>query len=206
MADLLRMLKQSELELLPLTIRRFESSTPNFDFGFEIIWRKQTKLFLPYFLTLPTPKNIEQKIYFLRGFDLPGHFPLIITTFLNEENLQRLIEAEISGIDLCGNGVIIANEWFIYRSGAKNKFPAKSAIKNIYRGASSLIGRTLLLKNEFENASGILSEIEKRGGKTTLPTVSKVLKELENELIVNKSDGVKLINPNIIFFFYLTRL
>ena len=197
MVNLENLLKQqNSLEFPPLKIEQIESDVPSFNSVFQIQWGGKSKLFVADMFSTPTPKNIKNKIYSSKKFNLPKYFPLLVTTYLSEENLQRLISAEISGIDLCGNGVVIADNWFVYRSGAKNKFPSNAPIKNIYRGTSSIIASVFLLKSEFQTVGDILSEVEIRGGKTTLATVSKVLKVLEEELIISRNQSIKLINPN----------
>lgn len=196
MKGLLQNLNQNKLKLSPLEIEKIEKADSANSSTFQIKWKENSKVFLAHVFSTPTPKNIESRIYSIKKSVSPDYFPLLITTYLSEENLQRLIDEEVSGIDLCGNGVVIADDWFIYRSGAKNKFPSNAPIKNIFRGTSSIVARVFLIKNEFQNAGEILSEIENRGGKTTLSTVSKVVKTLEEELIISKSQTIKLINPN----------
>ena len=106
-----------------------------------------------------------------------------------------MAEAEISGIDLSGNGVVvIPGKLFVYRAGAKNKFLSNAPIKNVFRGTSSLVPRVFFTKAEYQNVGEILSEITKRGGKTTFPTVSKVLKALEEELLIAKGEKVRLLD------------
>ena len=106
-----------------------------------------------------------------------------------------MAEAEISGIDLSGNGIVIVpGKMFIYRSGEPNKFRSSEPIKNIYRGSSSIVARTLLIRQEYSTVNEVLDEIVKRRGKPTLGTVSKVLKSLENDLLISRNQGVRLID------------
>ena len=54
--------------------------------------------------------------------------------------------------------------------------------------------RVFFAKPEYENVGEVLDEITARGGKTTLSTVSKVLKTLEEELLVGKGEKIRLLN------------
>ena len=114
---------------------------------------------------------------------------------MSEDALKRLFEAEISGIDLSGNGVVVVpDKLFVYRAGAKNKFLSNAPIKNVFRGTSSLIRGVFFAKPEYENVGEVLEEIKKRGGRTTFSTVSKVLKTLEEELIIGKGEKIRLLD------------
>lgn len=176
----------------------------------SIGWKDGSEYFLPEILGEASPKQIEMSLYRLgdktarkdkKKSAEKSLFPLIIAPYLSEQTLNRLAEEEISGIDLSGNGVVvIPGKLFVYRAGAKNKFLSNAPIKNVFRGTSSLVARVFFTKPEFENVGEILNEITRLGGSTTFPTVSKVLKTLEEELIIAKNgkirllDGKKLLN------------
>ena len=56
--------------------------------------------------------------------------------------IGRLEETGVSGLDLCGNGIVIVKgELLVVRSGLPNRFPRSEPIRNVYRGDSSLVGR-----------------------------------------------------------------
>lgn len=77
------------------------------------------------------------------------------------------------------------------RPGKPNKFPDTSPIKKIYEGTSSLVCRALLLNPKgFTSLYEIVDFINQRNGSITTGTVSKVLKSLEEELIVSKSESI----------------
>lgn len=115
--------------------------------------------------------------------------------YLSPDALDRLAAESVSGIDLSGNGVVtVPGEWFVYRNGAKNRFPSSAPIKNVFRGASSLVPRVLLLSQSFSSVGDVLEEIERRGGTITLPTVSKVLKVLEEELLVGREETIRVLD------------
>lgn len=152
-----------------------------------------------------TPKQIETAILRLGKYTGAAatkgrraqkrFYPLIVAPYLSEKTLNRLAEAEIGGIDLSGNGVVVVpDKLFIYRTGEKNKFLSSAPIKNIFRGTSSLVARTFFAKPDYETVGEVLEEITKRGGRTTFSTVSKVLKTLEEELIIGKSKRIRLLD------------
>jgi hypothetical protein len=118
--------------------------------------------------------------------------------WLSNEQLKELENLGVSGIDLCGNGIItVPPELFVLRSGSPNKYRASRLIKRVYRGVSSLVARVFLMRPKFNSVSEILDEIIQREGKTTLPTVSKALSQLEEDLVVDRSDGqIKLLQAD----------
>jgi len=54
---------------------------------------------------------------------------------------------------LCGNGVVgVPGEFFVFRTGAENRFPTYTPIKNIYRRNTSMVARALLTDPDFRSA------------------------------------------------------
>jgi hypothetical protein len=129
-----------------------------------------------------------------------GLLPLVVVSYLDEQALDALEVQSVSGIDLCGNGVVIVpGEWFLRRTGSPNLFRAEGVIKNVYRKNSSVVARLFLARSEFDSVQDALDELGRRDGRVTLSTVSKVCKRLEEDLIVErKREGVtklRLIQP-----------
>jgi hypothetical protein len=170
----------------------------------NVAWKNDAEKFVVEILGQATPKQVETKILRLEKFtgSINGgraarkrFYPLVVAPYLSEKTLNRLAEAEISGIDLSGNGVVIVpDKLFIYRTGEKNKFLSSAPIKNIFRGTSSLAARVFFARPEYENVGEVLEEITRRGGRTTFSTVSKVLKTLEEELIISKGERISLLD------------
>ena len=126
----------------------------------------------------------------------PDLLPLVIVPYLGPKALERLIAAGVSGLDLCGNGVInVPGQWFVFRTGEKNRFPSSLPIKNIYRGASSIVARVFLLRPNYQSVNEVRDEILKRKGDVSLSTVSKVLKALQEDLIISRNDEIRLLQP-----------
>jgi hypothetical protein len=123
--------------------------------------------------------------------------PLVIVPSLSEEQLHSLEKRQISGVDLCGNGVLVIPGLSVFRAGTPNRFPASRPLKRVYEGTSSLVARIFLLRPEFKSVSQIKDEVLARGGNITLSTVSKALKQLEEDAIVSKSkDGIRLLQAD----------
>ncbi len=133
----------------------------------------------------------NQALYFAERLNMK---PLVLVPWLSEEQLLSLERRNVSGIDLCGNGVLLAPGISVFRSGSPNKFPASRPIRRIYEGTSSLVARVFLLKPKYRTVSAVYEEVISRGGEITLPTVSKALKQLEDDVIIVKSsDGIRLV-------------
>ncbi len=124
--------------------------------------------------------------------------PLVIVPWLSDNQLISLEKQGISGLDLCGNGVItIPGQLFVFRSGQPNKFPTSRPIRKVYEGTSSLVARVFLLKPEYDSVVQILNEITRRGGNITLPTVSKALRQLEEDVIIwRDKNEIKVVQPD----------
>ena len=70
-------------------------------------------------------------------------------------------------------------------------------VKNVYQGSSSLVARVFLLKPVYTSVQQIVEEIETRGGFVTQPTVSKALKQLEEDVIIwRDKNEIKLVQPD----------
>lgn len=123
--------------------------------------------------------------------------PLLVVPYLRESQLQELQQRQLSGIDLCGNGVvIIPGKAFVYRTGAKNQFPDSTPTKFAYRGATSQVARVFLCQRQFESLKDIEATMKKRGGEVVLSTISKALKRLDSDLIIDRSgDAIRLLQP-----------
>jgi hypothetical protein len=122
---------------------------------------------------------------------------MVVVPYLSPRALDRLREEKVSGIDLSGNClVVVPGEWFIRSTGAKNRYPARASIKNVYRGVSSLVARVFFARPDFPSVQDILNEILSRGGKITLPTVSKALKGLEEDLLVGREEIIRVLQPD----------
>ena len=208
---MLEQLRRGKVSLPPLSFRFLEykpvrADNLRVDAFIEASWRKVKARFAVECKSLSTPKAFQAGLDRLKSLSLPrGCQPLLFMPFLNESQLEGLEREAISGIDLCGNGVVIVPGRFaIFRSGKPNRFSSSALIKNIYRRNSSMVGRVFLARSGFGGVQEICREINSRNrlvnlwGKKpmNLSTVSKSLQTLEQDLIIERGDGIRLLQPD----------
>ena len=150
-------------------------------------------------LTTATPKAITETINALKNAfaesSLQEIVPMIVAPYIGDKQAELLSNNNISWIDLSGNMLIkIPPSIYIEKTGKPNKFPDTAPIKKIYQGTSSLVSRALLLKPEgFSSLNEIVDFINERNSKITTGTVSKVLKSLEEDLLINRTKSNILV-------------
>ncbi|WP_394796895.1 hypothetical protein [Armatimonas sp.] len=128
----------------------------------------------------------------------PGHYPLIVLPYLSEKHLDTLAKNRVSGLDLCGNGLILVpGHWLIRQSGKPNRFRIEQTLRNPYQGKASLVGRTLLQQGTFAKLDDLHAEIVRRGGEASLALVSRAVQRLEEDVVTLRTEGsrVRLVQP-----------
>lgn len=208
--ELLERLKRKEFTFPPVDLELLEvpfiDTTSRLYRVLDITWRRKRCRFLFEYKTLSTPKSLEtamaQVQRYAKEFSLR---PLVIVPYLPERSI-RLLESEgISGIDLSGNGVILAPNFAVRRSGQPNRFKEAAAIRNVFWGNSSVLARCFLLRPEFSSLNQLRTfAIERfRGAKEnsesilTKGTVSKVARALEEENIITRlKEGIRLTDSD----------
>jgi hypothetical protein len=208
--EIIEQLRRGKVSLLPLQFRFLEGQPDQagkrrFDALVEATWQKSKARFAVQCKSISTPKAFQNGVNLLRSSQFPkGYRPMLIMPFLSQAQLQELEREGISGIDLCGNGVVIAqNKFGVFRSGETNRFPSSAPIKNVYRKNSSMVGRVFLIRPGYDTVQEICSEINRRNilvnrwdkGPMSLSTVSKSLKILEEDLIVGRNAIIRLLQP-----------
>lgn len=176
--------------LMEATILRHRCKTYRFAVEYKRLWTPQAFLGAVQKAQLvpPPPSGRSQR-------DL---LPLVVLPYLSEDQLRELVERAVSGLDLCGNGVLTVPQdgLLLFRTGRPNRFRTSVPLKNVYRGASALVARTLLLRADYSSVDALWQETRMRGAAVSLATVSKVLKALEEDLIVSrKSRTLRLLQP-----------
>lgn len=133
--------------------------------------------------------------------------PMVILPYLSDEHLARLQEHDLSGLDLCGNGLLLdPPRLFVLRTGAKSRFPTTNATPSIYQShnVSSLIPRIFLLVPHFLGIHAVLDACRERIMQSSaeppllsLPTVSRTVSRLEQDLAISRKGRVlKLEDPD----------
>jgi len=141
-----------------------------------------------------TPQNILRSARQLADYfdkaKKTNMVPLVIAPYIGAKQAKILADKGISWLDLSGNmSIRVSNRVYIERTGKPNRFPDTAPIKKIFQGTSSLVSRALLLKPEgFSSLYEIVDFINNRNAKITLSTVSKVLKSLEEDLLIDKGE------------------
>ena len=202
----LERLRKGLLEFPPLLLELL-SIQPNLpdkpglsaDAILSVRWRERCYRFIVESKARSTPKILRECVAQATAYaDPPDRYPMIMVPYLSPGQLTVLEANDVSAIDACGNGVIVVpGELLVLKTGQPNRYPDSAPLKNPYAGVSSLVARAFLLVPEFEQVSGIRAAIEARGGRLALPTVSKALKCLEDDLIVGrKTRRIRLLQPD----------
>jgi hypothetical protein len=123
--------------------------------------------------------------------------PLVQVPYLAPDHLDYLVRLGVSGVDLCGNGVVlIPNRLCVVRSGQPNQYRDSRPLNNPFRGRSALVARTLLTEPSWPSLGKMVRWIGDAGADLSLAQASKAIRALEEELIVSKLGGViKLKDP-----------
>jgi len=202
---------RGKISLPPLSFRVLEGEPEvrgnrRLDALVEVSWRDNTARFAVECKSLSTPRAFQDGINLLKSLSLSkGCWPMLFLPFLSEGQLKEMEREGISGIDLCGNGVVIVPGIFaVFRSGVKNRFSSSAPIKNVYRKNSSMVGRVFLARPGYETVQEICSEINQRNmlvnswdkRPMSLSTVSKSLKTLEEDLIVERTGIIRLLQSD----------
>lgn len=197
---ILAKLKQG-LQLGPLKITFAQKASERNDDVDAIVYvslQNYSEQFIVECKSTNTPRAVKDAIARIK--DLTGKtrgLPMIVVPYLKEQRLLELQESGVSGVDLCGNGIINApGRLFTYITGRPNLYPDSAPSKYAYRGKTSLVARAFLCRGNFSQLEEIQNEIERRGGDIAISTISKALKRLEEDVIVERTqDGIQLLQP-----------
>lgn len=209
-SDILDAFRNRTVELLPLALELTEAEpcleangrTLRPDAYIEARWGGRSHTFVAEFKVQTTPKSFIAAIAQLRAYARSaGLPPLLVSPYLSPERLQELEAKDVSGVDLCGNGVVtIPNKILVVRTGNPNRFPASRGIANPYQGSSSLVARAFLSRPRYDSVQEVKGEVTRRGGRVSLGTVSKALKSLEEDLMIRRQGRTSaLLQPDELF-------
>jgi hypothetical protein len=184
-------LAKRQLQLPPLSFRLLPDTPSQIDALLEASWKDRSWQFATELMRLATPKILRDATAAIAATAKANRLnPMIVVPYLSTENVTFLEQRGVSGVDLGGNGVVVVpGELLVVRTGNPNRFPRSVSIRNVYAGDSSLVARAFLAKPAYTTVGEIGKTIVELGGNITLSTVSKVLKALENDLIVSRDKG-----------------
>ncbi len=169
-----------------------------------ISWGRREFRFAVQCKALSTPKVFATaQDEALRGATAIGLAPLIFVPYLSPEQITELEIRGVSGLDLCGNGIIVVpGELLVVRGGNANPFRPEGRIKNVYRKNSSIVAQVFLLRPKFESVGDVEKMISAQGGTISLATISKVIATLDADLVIEREASpatklkrVRLLQP-----------
>lgn len=141
-----------------------------------------------------TPQTIQLAMVQAESAAKSGEWPMIQVPFLSADRLEELEREGVSGVDLCGNGVVIVpGRLYVMRSGAPNRYRDSRPLSNPYRGRSAMVARVLLQCPEWNSLSELAEAVKTTGAKLSLPQVSKAVQALCEDLIASKRAGVIIL-------------
>ena len=138
-----------------------------------------------------TPQSVQLAIAQARAAAADSaELPMIQVPFLSRARLQDLEREGVSGVDLCGNGLIVVpGRLFVLRSGEPNRYRDSRPLNNPYRGRSAMVARMLLIRPRWESLSALAAKVREAGAALSLPQVSKAVQALAEDLVVSKEAG-----------------
>lgn len=206
-----RVLWEGALSLPPLRFSPLNATAANREdlnrAMIEARWGVSRYRFVVEIKAQSTPMIFQDALNRIRRASFPrSTYPMILMPYLNTNQLENLEKEQVSGVDLCGNGIVIVpRKLLVIRSGQPNRYPNSAPIKNIYRKNSSMVSRAFLAKPQFARISDALEEVNRRNllvqsfdrAPMVMATVSKAIKALEEDLLVSReTGGVRLIQPD----------
>ncbi|MCI0604481.1 hypothetical protein L0156_15920 [bacterium] len=169
--------------------RQQKSASPTMpDAEIDLSWKGRNVLFQAEIKSRTAPKGVYQAASQLKAYLNQKENGLLIVPFLSQAIVDILNREDLSGIDLNGNYLIQTKDLLAIRLDRRNRFKESQLIKNIFSGNSSMVGRLFLVgRKQFNSVNEIYSSIKQLGGRLSLSAISKVLKVMENELIIERN-------------------
>lgn len=186
----------SPLEITPAPFQ-IKIAKAGQDARVQIKWQGREVLFIAVITSRSSPQIVQQAIWQLNQFVDQNNNRLLVVPNLSKTVADMVTEEKINAVDLNGNFLIQTKEILAIRLDRKNNYKESKPIKKIFSGNSSLVGRVFLGGQAgFTSVNQISQAISKLGGNIALSTISKVLKGLEEELIIQRvSKEIKLVQP-----------
>jgi hypothetical protein len=178
---------------------RAASDRAGADFVVSVAWGTERCEFAAEAKTRNTPRVVDEALRQSRRWAAEsGRSPMVIVPYLGEQRIDQLEAEGVSGLDLCGNGLIVVpGRVLLRRTGQPNRYPESRPARFTYRGATSLVPRVFLRRAEYASVGRIRDEIAAAGGTVALSTVSKALARMADDLIIDRSKGrIALMQPD----------
>jgi hypothetical protein len=158
-------------------------------------WGDGQATYVAEFKTQSNPGTVDIAILQARrAAEETGLAPMVIVPYLSEERLLELERRGVSGLDLSGNGLLLADCFRVWQLGRPNLYRDSGPIRNPMAGDSSVFARCFMLRREFASltelrefaASRTLLPADGAGTPFALGTASKVVKRLRDDRLVTK--------------------
>ncbi len=168
--------------------RRVPGTSTGVDALVDVSWDGDRYEFAAEVKARNVPKVLTEAIAEARRCaEETGRLPMVVVPYLRAEQLDLLAGAKVSGVDLCGNAVIVVpKRLLVYRTGKPNRYRESLPSRFAYRGATSIVPRVFLCGPTFSSSSELQDEIRRRGGNVAASTVSKALTRMEEDLVVER--------------------
>lgn len=201
-SEALKRIQSGKYNALPLelTVNKVGKDSGEFayDWLLELQWKDVREEFAVEYKRRSTPKQLQQAVQTVKRINQNENSfnPMVVVPYLEDEKLNFLENEKVSGLDLCGNAVImVPGKMYVRKSGNPNQFTETSGIKNVFQGKSSLVVRTLLVEPIFPSVNAVVNAVRERDGSVSQSTVSRVLKRLtELMLIKQKNSEIRVKN------------
>lgn len=156
-----------------------------------VAWGADRFEFAAEIKTAGTPRVLEEAVRrSRRRAEQTGRLPMVVVPYLGEKRVERLLEEGVSGLDLCGNGlVVVPGRLLLRRTGQPNRYPESRLARFAYSGVTSLVPRVFLRRREFGSVGGVRDEVEAAGAAVALSTVSKALARMRDDLLIERASG-----------------
>ena len=180
---LLRPLVVSSIEVLsgPGADARIELALPGEPEGFRFVLEVKGRA---------TPQTVQLAMVRAKSATREGEWPMIQVPFLSPKRLGELEREGVSGVDLCGNGlVVVPGRLFVSRSGEPNRYRDSRPLNNPYRGRSAMVARMLLQQPDWDSLSDLCAAVVAAGCELSLPQTSKAVQAMAEDLVLSKSVG-----------------
>ena len=186
--------------------KKVAATAGSYDLLLDATWKEGRARFAVECRAQSTPRTFEAAVLKCQSISPPkGSLPMLVVPYLRESQLLELEQRGLSGIDLCGNGVVIVpGKLTIFRTGCENRYASYAPIKNIYRKNTSMVARVLFAVPNSSSVQAIGRAVNERNpfvarlNRTAmqLSTVSKALKGMEEDLIIDRTNGIRLMQPD----------
>ncbi len=187
--------------LLPFTVKRLlpqsereqtgdKTRIADFEMDLSIHEEAETFRFLVECKAGNTPRMIQTALQQAQSYVGPDEFPLVIVPYLSSKHLDYLEADGGSGVDLCGNGIVVVpRRVYVKRWGQPNLYPTSRPLQNPYKGRSAMVARILLEQFKWDSVRELRSALADADAQLSAPQVSKALAALQDELIVIRSNS-----------------